>query len=668
MTHIFISYSRKDIDFAGRIVQALADNDLDTWIDWKSIPKGEDWEQEIYRGVEEADAFLFLISPDSILSEMCQKEIAHAAGNGKRILPIYIRDTNEGEIPEFIRKHNWIFCRDGQDVFERAIAEACKTIQTDFEWLNFHTELQVKALKWHRRGGERSLLLRGKELEDAESMLGLKAGLEPYPVDLQREYLLRSRQAVNRQRGQVTVWLSFGVILMTILAVFAWRQRNSAVASEATAIAEGNARATALVNEENARATADSAKATAISEASVRATAQADAELQAQISHAGELAAQAVTLSEKNPTLSALLSIEAYRLADTIATRSTLLNIAETILQKRQFLRGPRKPIQSMALSQNGQFVASGESDRIARVWDIESGKEIINMTHKNVVTAIAISPDNTLIASASYDNQVHIWMVSTGKELFSLKHDDWVTSIAFSPDGNFLVSGSQDNTVRAWDTKSRREIAQFELPAWVSTIAISPNGKYIAAGDITGLIHIWDVVTRNKTTINLHEDWVTSIAFSSDGKLIASGSKDKTVRVWSLTTGKEIAHMAHDDSVLSIAFSPDNKYIVSGGQDNTARVWESKTGLEILRNVGDDPIIFVSFIPNSKYILSGNSRGFFRIWHWNLEDLISDICASSFLSYNLTLDEWEQYIGEDYPYQKTCPKLGMKPEPTATP
>ncbi|MBI1792680.1 MAG: toll/interleukin-1 receptor domain-containing protein [Chloroflexi bacterium] len=59
MSHIFISYSRKDIDFAEKIVDALATDNLDTWIDWKSIPKGEDWEQEIYRGIEEADASCF---------------------------------------------------------------------------------------------------------------------------------------------------------------------------------------------------------------------------------------------------------------------------------------------------------------------------------------------------------------------------------------------------------------------------------------------------------------------------------------------------------------------------------------------------------------------------------------------------------------------------------
>lgn len=58
--HIFISYSCKDINFTGKIVQVLAVNNLDMWIDWKSIPKGEDSELETYRGIEEADAFLFL--------------------------------------------------------------------------------------------------------------------------------------------------------------------------------------------------------------------------------------------------------------------------------------------------------------------------------------------------------------------------------------------------------------------------------------------------------------------------------------------------------------------------------------------------------------------------------------------------------------------------------
>src|SRR5688572_21499868 len=94
MTSIFISYSRKDVDFAGKIVQTLAEYDLDTWVDWKSIPKGEDWEQEIYRGIEEAETFLFLISPDSIKSDICNREITHAVKNNKRTVPLVIRDAD----------------------------------------------------------------------------------------------------------------------------------------------------------------------------------------------------------------------------------------------------------------------------------------------------------------------------------------------------------------------------------------------------------------------------------------------------------------------------------------------------------------------------------------------------------------------------------------------
>jgi len=284
MSHIFISYSRKDIDFAGKIVHALAENDLDTWIDWEDIPKGEDWWQQIQGGIEQADAFLFLVSPDSVKSEVCNQEIDHAVQNGKRILPIVIHDIPPQKPHPEISKRNWIFCREGQDDFKQAIDETRDTIHTDYEWLQFHTELQVKALKWQRSDYEKSLLLRGRELESAESMLGLKAGLEPQPVDLQREYILRSRQAVYRQRRQITIGLGFGVIVMAILAVFAWGQRNNALDSEAIAIAEGNAKATALVNEEYAVATAKA-------ETNMRATAQADTEKQLKISRSQALSA-----------------------------------------------------------------------------------------------------------------------------------------------------------------------------------------------------------------------------------------------------------------------------------------------------------------------------------------------------------------------------------------
>src|SRR5687768_894791 len=205
MSHIFISYSRSDLDFAQNIVDALAAQNLEMWIDWKSIPKGEDWEQEIYRGIEAAEAFLFLISNHSVASEMCNKEIAHAVKNGKRILPIFIADVPDREMysvsAKFLReenrneisRRNFIKCRSGRDDFETAVGEIRTTIQTDYEWVKYHTRLQVKALEWERRKGE-SRLLRGDELKETEQKLAaVGSKKDPQPTPSQRQYVLASR-------------------------------------------------------------------------------------------------------------------------------------------------------------------------------------------------------------------------------------------------------------------------------------------------------------------------------------------------------------------------------------------------------------------------------------------------------------------------------------------
>jgi hypothetical protein len=71
VSHIFISYSRKDLAIAEKVINALAEDNFEPWIDWKSIPKGEQFWSEIQQGIEEADVFLFLVSPDSVRSDWC---------------------------------------------------------------------------------------------------------------------------------------------------------------------------------------------------------------------------------------------------------------------------------------------------------------------------------------------------------------------------------------------------------------------------------------------------------------------------------------------------------------------------------------------------------------------------------------------------------------------
>jgi len=95
MADVFISYSRKDSDLVHWILDGLAEQNRDVWVDWEDISLTSNWWKEITEGIENADTFAFVMSPDSVASPTCNFEIAHALQHNKRIVPIVCRDVAE---------------------------------------------------------------------------------------------------------------------------------------------------------------------------------------------------------------------------------------------------------------------------------------------------------------------------------------------------------------------------------------------------------------------------------------------------------------------------------------------------------------------------------------------------------------------------------------------
>ena len=108
MTDVFISYAREDKAFVTRLFDALVAQDRDVWVDWEGIPPTAEWLAEIYSAIEAADSFVFVISPDSIVSEFCNLEIAHAVKHNKRLVPIVCRDVDAETVPKPLAALNTI--------------------------------------------------------------------------------------------------------------------------------------------------------------------------------------------------------------------------------------------------------------------------------------------------------------------------------------------------------------------------------------------------------------------------------------------------------------------------------------------------------------------------------------------------------------------------------
>ena len=88
MADAFISYSRRDADFASRLAQELSNRGKSIWLDTEDIAPAARWADEIRAAIESSDAFVFVISPSSVASAECAKELQHALDVRKRVIPV----------------------------------------------------------------------------------------------------------------------------------------------------------------------------------------------------------------------------------------------------------------------------------------------------------------------------------------------------------------------------------------------------------------------------------------------------------------------------------------------------------------------------------------------------------------------------------------------------
>jgi WD40 repeat protein len=106
-----------------------------------------------------------------------------------------------------------------------------------------------------------------------------------------------------------------------------------------------------------------------------------------------------------------------------------------------------------VAFSRDGKRLATASEDNTAKVWDAESGKELLTLhSHSSPVNAVAFSPDGKRLATASEDHTAKVWDAEKGKEPLTLRGQlGQVLGVAFSPNGKHLATASADGTVQVY-------------------------------------------------------------------------------------------------------------------------------------------------------------------------------------------------------------------------
>jgi hypothetical protein len=124
MKRIFVSYSRKDENFARKLATALSTAGYDLWIDVDDIPAGMNWNPAIQTGLQRMQVLIVVVSPDSMVSPKVLDEMDYAWTHGKRIIPLLYRPADMRyplKQMQYIDFHN--------DTFERAMQRLIDEIE-----------------------------------------------------------------------------------------------------------------------------------------------------------------------------------------------------------------------------------------------------------------------------------------------------------------------------------------------------------------------------------------------------------------------------------------------------------------------------------------------------------------------------------------------------------
>ena len=226
--NVFISYSRKDIDLADRIDAALKARGFEPLIDRTEIYAFEEWWARIEALIARADTVVFILSPDSVSSEVALKEVSFAASLNKRFAPIVCRRVDDARVPAALAKLNFVFF-DNEAQFEASADRLSEALRTDISWIRQHTEFGDQARRWALAGKPNGLLLRPPVREQAEHCIAPRPRGAPAPTEETQTFIRESRRAATRRRSILTGSLAAGLVLALGLAGLAYWQRGIAV-------------------------------------------------------------------------------------------------------------------------------------------------------------------------------------------------------------------------------------------------------------------------------------------------------------------------------------------------------------------------------------------------------------------------------------------------------
>jgi len=278
-----------------------------------------------------------------------------------------------------------------------------------------------------------------------------------------------------------------------------------------------------------------------------------------------------------------------------------------------------------ISLSPDGRFLFTVEnSNRLNIKEPFRSNSPCLVLSgYKSLVIAAAWSANAEKLATGGADSLIYVWNVIEPSIVpeNKIKCRSAVRALVFCGKDSLIVA-SADGSVILWNLKDSSGEELFSSPEeQVLCLTYDKTRGNLLAGVSNGWIYVMDLgdIRRILVRSTAHYAGIDQLVFNKDYSLLASSSWDKVIHIYNYTD-----YFITHDFVKGVKSIED---------------LDSRT--RALAFTGDDKLV------------AAMSDKSIRVWETSSSRLASLVCI--IINRDMTIKEWNDYVGSDIPYEKTC-------------
>lgn len=306
-------------------------------------------------------------------------------------------------------------------------------------------------------------------------------------------------------------------------------------------------------------------------------------------------------------------------------------------------LKGHERSITCVCYNKDGDLLFTASKDDKPTCWYSENGERVgTYIGHSGAVWRLDVTQDSVYLISGSADTNAKMWEVQTGKELFNFPHRGPVRSVQFSYGDKLMLTTSDPfmsypALIRLYDAQVDN-LSEQPLMEWsehdhagkiIGAHFVYANEQFMTTGE-DGFIRFYDTKSGNKIReTKAHDKQINNISFNKERTLLLTASADNLSKLYDVKDMNMLKLYETDRPVNGCAISPLKDHVfIGGGQDamsvTTTSTRSGKFETHIIHMIYEQvlgsvkghfgPINCIAIHPDGRSFASGGEDGYIRL------------------------------------------------------